>query len=440
MRRHRQPLPEGDHREPGSRLHRDVLDPVAELREWAGFAVVRHKEYEKGSAATGDTAVAVLASHNAVLVASYGVYRINQASQPAPTSPGTGNASSARSWPRHQAGPMKIDLPLADSALTGGALGGVAAAAARAEAAGFDGVSVSEMTCDPMLQLTVAAGATERVDLVTNIVVAFARSPMTLAVQGRALQDYSQGRLILGLGSQIKPHIEKRFSMPWSAPAARMHEYIRALRAIWHSWESGEPLAFRGQFYTHTLMTPMFTPPTRFPAPAIYLAAVGPRMTAVAGDVADGLLVHPFSTSAYVRDVTLPALANPEVDVVSSAFVVTGRDEREFAASVTAVRKQVAFYGSTPAYLPVLDHHGWGELGVELNRLSKTRDPDKWVQMGTLVDDDVLREFAVVGEPDQIAPLLRARWGELITRYELNHAGIADPALQLEIARSLREG
>jgi probable F420-dependent oxidoreductase len=330
---------------------------------------------------------------------------------------------------------MKIDLPLA---LEEGALAEVTAIAAQAEAAGFDGVSTSETTSDPLLQLTVAAGATERVDLITNIVVAFARSPMTLAMQGRALQDYSQGRLILGLGSQIKPHIEKRFSMPWSAPAARMHEYIRALRAIWHSWDSGEPLAFRGEFYTHTLMTPMFTPPTRFPAPRIYLAAVGPRMTAVAGAVADGILVHPFSTPAYVRDVTLPALANPDVDVVSSAFVVTGRDDREVAESATAVRNQIAFYGSTPAYLPVLEQHGWGELGVELNRLSKTRDQDKWRQMGTLIDDDVLREFAVVGEPDQVGPLLRARWGDLITRYELNHVGIEDPALQLEVARSLR--
>jgi probable F420-dependent oxidoreductase len=334
---------------------------------------------------------------------------------------------------------MKVDLPLA---VKDGALAGVATVAAQAEAAGFAGVSVSEMTSDPMLQLTVAAGATERVDLITNIVVAFARSPMTLAVQGRALQDYSQGRLILGLGSQIKPHIAKRFAMPWSAPAARLQEYIRALRAIWHSWESGEPLAFRGQFYTHTLMTPLFTPPTRFPAPAVYLAAVGPRMTAVAGAEADGLLVHPFSTAAYVRDITLPALANPSIDrpfdIVSAAFVVTGRDEREFAASATAVREQIAFYGSTPAYLPVLEHHGWGELGVELNRLSKTRDPDKWRQMGTLIDDDVLREFAVVGEPDRVGPLLRARWGDLITRYELNHVGIQDPALQLEIARSLR--
>src|SRR5689334_21120878 len=141
-------------------------------------------------------------------------------------------------------------------------------------------------------------------------------------------------------------------------------------------------------------------------------------MTAVAGSVSDGLLVHPILTESYERCETLPRLANPSIEVVGAAFVVTGRDERDFAASATAVREQISFYGSTPAYLPVLEHHGWGELGVELNRLSKTRDPDKWAQMGRLVDDDVLQEFAVVGEPDRIAPRLRARWGELITRYE----------------------
>jgi alkanesulfonate monooxygenase SsuD/methylene tetrahydromethanopterin reductase-like flavin-dependent oxidoreductase (luciferase family) len=149
--------------------------------------------------------------------------------------------------------------------------------------------------------------------------------------------------------------------------------------------------------------------------------------------------VHPFSTAAYLRDVTKPALANPDVDVVSAAFVVTGRNEKEFAESAVAVRNQIAFYGSTPAYLPVLEHHGWADLGVELNRLSKTRDPDKWLEMGKLIDDDVLHTFAIVAEPDQVGPRLRARWGALITRYELNHAGIPDPSLQLEIAYSLRE-
>jgi probable F420-dependent oxidoreductase len=339
---------------------------------------------------------------------------------------------------------VKIDLPLS---VTGGALADVAEVARAAEDAGFDGVSYSETTSDPILHLTVAAGATRRVELMTNIVVAFARSPMTLAVQGRALQDYSGGRLVLGLGSQIKPHIERRFSMPWSAPAARMAEYVRAMRAIWHAWETGEPLRFEGEFYTHTLMTPMFSPPSTQPAPKVFLAAVGDRMTQTAGAVADGMLIHPFSTEAYFRDVTLPALtssragselAGQPLEVVSSAFVVTGRDDAELAASATAVRNQIAFYGSTPAYLPVLEHHGWGALGLELNRLSKTSDPDRWAAMGRLVDDDVLQAFALIAEPDRVGAALRARWGGLVDRYEVNPVGVRDAELQRAVAAGMR--
>ncbi len=337
---------------------------------------------------------------------------------------------------------MKVDLPLY---VPGETLAGVAAAAPLAEAAGVDGVSCSEMTSDPILQLTVAAGVTSRVDLLSNIVVAFARSPMTLAVQGRALQEYSNGRLILGLGSQIKPHIERRFSMPWGAPAARMREYISALRAIWHSWESGERLNFRGDFYSHTLMTPMFSPGNEYPAPKVYLAAVGERMTETAGAVSDGILLHPFSTQRYLHEVTLPALVRgrgerPErdVDVVSAAFVVSGRDEAEFAASRQQVCQQLAFYGSTPAYLPVLALHGWGGLGSELNRLSKRPDPDTWRQMGELITDDVLAEFAVIGAPDTIGDGLRRRFGGLITRYEVNTVGLRDPQMALAVAASVR--
>ena len=337
---------------------------------------------------------------------------------------------------------MKVGLPLY---LPGESLAGIAAAAPLAEAAGVDGVSCSEMSSDPILQLTVAAGVTSRVELLSNIVVAFARSPMTLAVQGRALQEYSKGRLILGLGSQIKPHIERRFSMPWSAPAARMAEYISALRAIWHSWESGDKLNFRGDFYSHTLMTPMFAPGNEYPAPKVYLAAVGERMTETAGAVADGVLLHPFSTVRYLREVTLPALARgrgdePEgqFDVVSAAFVVSGRDDAEFAASRQQVRAQLAFYGSTPAYLPVLDLHGWGDLGVELNRLSKQPDPDKWRQMGELITDEVLTEFTIVGEPGEIGAGLDRRFGGLITRYEVNPVGLRDPELALAVASGVQ--
>ena len=340
---------------------------------------------------------------------------------------------------------MKVDLPLS---VPGGALGSVAEVARAAEAGGFDGVSYSETTSDPLLHLTVAAGATERVDLITDIIVAFARSPMTLAVQARAIQDYSQGRLVLGLGSQIKPHIERRFSMPWSSPAARMAEFVAAMRAIWHSWETGEKLDFRGDFYTHTLMTPMFTPPSDYPQPKVFIAGVGERMTEAAGEVADGMLIHPFSTERYLREVTLPAIARGrqragraagDFGITSSAFIVTGRDEAELTASATRVREQIAFYGSTPAYRPVLELHGWAELGDDLNRLSKSQEADKWQQMGKLIDDEVLDAFAVRGEPDRVGAALRERYSTLITRYAVNEVGIGDPTLQHQVAATLRD-
>jgi probable F420-dependent oxidoreductase len=338
----------------------------------------------------------------------------------------------------------KVVLPLN---APGSPLTGVAEAARAVEDAGLDGVSFAELTSDPLLHLTVAAGATSRIDLMTNLLVAFARSPMTLAVQARAVQDYSSGRLVLGLGSQVKPHIERRFSMPWSAPAARMAEFVSALRAIWRSWATGERLDFRGDFYSHTLMTPMFTPPTLAPDPRVLVAGVGPLMTGTAGAVADGLLVHGFSTERYLREVLAPALAEgaagradaAELEVVDSTFVATGRTEEEMADSVRKVRDQIAFYGSTPAYRPVLELHGWGDLGAELHRLSVGRSPDRWRLMGDLVDDEVLGTFAVVDEPDRIASRLAARGAGIVTRYSVNGLGIPDRELVLRIATELRE-
>lgn len=339
---------------------------------------------------------------------------------------------------------MKVDLPLA---VPGGRLAAVAEVAAAAELAGFDGLSYSETSSDPLFHLTVAAGATSRVQLMTNIVVAFARSPMTLAMQARSVQDYSEGRLILGLGSQVKAHIERRFSMPWGAPAARMKEFIAAMRAIWQAWDDGVKLDFRGDFYTHTIMTPMFAPVSEFAAPPVFLAAVGERMTEVAGEVATGLFVHPFSTERYLQEVTLPALArgraasanaSAEFDVVGAMLVVTGRTEEEFDQSAKAVRAQLAFYGSTPSYLPVLALHGWADLGTELHRLSRTADANRWTQMAALIDDEMLRTFAVAGAPEEIGPQLVTRYGGLITRYKLNQAGISDPELAREVGRGVQ--
>lgn len=341
---------------------------------------------------------------------------------------------------------MKVDLPLA---VKHDALDGVAELARAAEEAGFDGVTYSELTSDPLLHLTIAAGATSQVDLLTNIIVAFARSPMTLAVQGRAIQEYSKGRLILGLGSQIKPHIERRFSMPWSHPAARMTEFIAAMRAIWSAWETGDKLDFQGDFYTHTLMTPMFTPTSDYPAPKVLVAAVGEHMTAAAAAVADGLLVHGFSTERYLREVTIPGIEmgrreagrdlSEHFEIVSSAFVVTGRTEQQLAAARVRVKEQIAFYASTPAYRPVLALHGWGELGDQLHDLSRTSESDRWQRMGTLIDDEVLEAFAVIGEPSEIGPQLVRRFGDVITRYEANTVRADDPQLSLEVATSIKD-
>jgi probable F420-dependent oxidoreductase len=302
-------------------------------------------------------------------------------------------------------------------------LAAIAQGARELEDLGYDGVLSAEITHDPFLPLVVAAEHTERVDIGTSIAVAFARNPMTLANIGYDLQTFSAGRFRMGLGSQIKPHIEKRFSMPWSHPAARMRELILAMRAIWATWNTGAKLEFRGEFYRHTLMTPMFDPgPNPYGDPVVTLAAVGGLMTEVAGEVADGLILHAFTTERYVREVTLPALergfaksgrTRADFEISGPLFVVTGANDEEMAASVQATKQQIAFYGSTPAYRSVLDLHGWGDLGDELNRLSKQGE---WVQMGELVDDDVLHTFAVVAEPEQVAARMQDRYGDLVDR------------------------
>ncbi len=313
---------------------------------------------------------------------------------------------------------MKIDSGLGTQGLER-----AAQAAEDLEALGYDGLISIETSHNPFFPLVLAAGATRRIELMTGIAVAFARSPMTLAAEAHDLQSYSGGRLVLGLGSQIKPHITKRFSMPWSKPAARMREYILAMRAIWDCWYEGKPLDFRGDFYTHTLMTPMFTPTDiEHRAPKVVLAAVGPLMTRVAGEVADGVLCHAFTTRRYLEGVTMPAIEEglrrggrqrDDFQVVYPGFVVTGATEESMAEQKIAVCKQIAFYGSTPAYRPVLEMHGWGELQDELNALSKR---GQWDAMGDLVTDDILAEFAVVAEPRDVITKMGERYGGLIDR------------------------
>ncbi|MYE83933.1 MAG: TIGR03617 family F420-dependent LLM class oxidoreductase [Gammaproteobacteria bacterium] len=319
----------------------------------------------------------------------------------------------------------------------------VGAEARELEEMGYSGVLTAETGHDPFLPLAFAAQTTSRVDLCTGIAVAFARTPMILANIGHDLNAHSKGRFVLGLGSQIRPHITKRFSMPWSHPAARMREFILAMRAIWANWHDGEPLQFTGKFYTHTLMTPFFAPTnTEYGAPRVMLAAVGPLMTEVAGEVADGIIVHAFTTEKYLRETTLPALKRGfakagkkrgDFEISYPCFVVTGRDEREMEQARTATRQQIAFYGSTPAYKPVLDSIGAGELQGELNTMSKQ---GRWQEMGTLVTDDMLESFAIVEEPANIARAFRTRYGDIVDRTSAAYGGLPQEA-RAEIVREL---
>ncbi|MFM7262720.1 MAG: LLM class F420-dependent oxidoreductase [Acidimicrobiales bacterium] len=325
-----------------------------------------------------------------------------------------------------------------------------AQAAKDVEAAGYSGAWTAETAHDPFLPLAVAAEHTERIELGTSIAVAFARNPMLLANLGWDLQAFSKGRFVLGLGSQIKPHIEKRFSMEWSHPAARMREMVQAIHAIWDTWENGTKLEFRGDFYKHTLMTPFFTPDRAelagFGRPKIYLAGVGEKMTEVCGEVCDGFLCHGFTTEKYLREVTIPALERGRrkagktmdgFDIVGPSFVVTGSNEKEMEAAAAGTRQQIAFYGSTPAYRGVLDIHGWGGLQDELNTLSKQ---GKWVEMGSLITDDILNNFAVVGEPESIAPELHRRYGDVISRISFYAPYKSDPARWLPVIEAIKKG
>jgi probable F420-dependent oxidoreductase len=313
---------------------------------------------------------------------------------------------------------------------------GIAAQAVKAEQSGYDGVWSAETNHDPFLPIAVGAAATERLEFGTGIAVAFARNPMTLAVLANDLQLLTKGRFMLGMGSQIKPHITKRFSMPWSHPAPRMRELVLAIRAIWKTWETGEPLAFRGEFYTHTLMTPFFDPgPNPHGNPKILLAGVGEHMTEVAGEVADGFLVHGFTTERYLREVSLPALergaakagkTRADLTVSYPGFVVTGPDEESMTRAAKGAREQIAFYASTPAYRPVLELHGWGDLQPELNTLSKRGE---WVKMGELIDEDMLNAFAVVRPLNEVAGEVKRRVGDVVDRFSFYAPYKVDPEM-----------
>ncbi|CAN5238473.1 LLM class F420-dependent oxidoreductase [soil metagenome] len=317
---------------------------------------------------------------------------------------------------------MKLDAGLA---VEGKHLPGIDETGRAAESLGFAGLWTSETKHDSFLPLAVAANATEKLDLGTSIAIAFSRSPMVTAQVAWDLQDLSGGRFILGLGTQVKAHITRRFGMPWDRPAARLKDYILALRAIWGSFQREGGLDYEGEFYRHTLMSPFFNPgPIEHPEIPVYIAGVNTRLARLAGELCDGFHVHPFHTPEYVRQVVQPAIKEGaekarspgDVELATSVFIITGESEEQIEEQRQKMRAQAAFYASTPTYRTVLDIHGWGEVGERLGGLAREK---KWAEMPELITDEMLHAFAIEAAPDEVGPALKERYEGLIDRVAL---------------------
>ena len=321
----------------------------------------------------------------------------------------------------------------------------VGPAARAAEQAGFDALTTIELGHDCFAPLGFAALATDRVELTPSIAVAFPRSPTVLASQAWDLHANSNGRFVLGLGSQVKAHNERRFGIPWSPPAPRLRDYVRALRAIWRCWETRGRLDYRGPHYQLTLMTPDFAPePTGLPMIPVAIAAVGEAMLRVAGQVADGVRLHPLCSRRYLEQICLPRLAEgmqaagrrrENFDIHGGGFVITGPDEAAVAAGMETVRARIAFYASTRTYSPILTLHGLEELGLRLHRLSVE---GRWQEMPTLVADDVVRIFAACGTYETIAGELARRFGGAADSIDLEFPPDAPVGLQREVLTEIR--
>jgi probable F420-dependent oxidoreductase len=313
---------------------------------------------------------------------------------------------------------MKFDVSIFPNDLND-----VTALAQRIEELGYNALWTSEAAHNPFLPLTLAALHTKRIELGTAIAVAFPRSPMVTAQVAWDLAAQSRGRFILGLGTQVKAHITKRFSTEWSAPAPRMREYIDSVRAIWKTWQTGAPLRYEGEHYKFTLMTPFFNPgPIEHPNIPIYIAAVGEVMSRLAGEVCDGLHVHPFHTAKYLRDVVIPNVAEgaakagrqrSDVQLNCSVFVVTGRNDEERQQTTIAAKSQIAFYASTPTYEPVLEAHGWQDIAAKLTLMSKN---GQWTDMWQEISDEMLQEFAIIAPIEDVAEAVKARYNGLLDR------------------------
>jgi probable F420-dependent oxidoreductase len=309
---------------------------------------------------------------------------------------------------------MKVDtsMVLTDPATAG-------EYAQRLEQRGYQAAFSFEGQHDPFLPLVLASQTTSSIQLGTGIAVGFARNPMNLAYLGNDLQLMTKGRFVMGLGTQIQAHVEKRFSMPWSKPASRMKEMISAIRAIWQSWETGERLRFEGEFYRHTLMNPAFNPgPNPYGTARIVAAGVGPKMTTAVSEVADGFTIHPFNTRESLKQITLPAIAEglkkneyrQGFEVSCSTIIASGDNEQVLSDARNKVRHQIAFYGSTPAYKPILDCHGWGDMQPQLNQLSKE---GKWEEMAQAITDEMVDAIAIVAPREEIAPRIREKLADI---------------------------
>jgi probable F420-dependent oxidoreductase len=316
----------------------------------------------------------------------------------------------------------------------------VPAAARQAEAMGYDGLVSSQTGHDPFLPLALAAEHTERVSLGTAVAIAFPLSPTSLAHIAWDIQTLSGGRLLLGLGSQVKGHIVRRFSIPYAPPGPRMREYILALRAVWDSWQNGTKLNFQGDYYNLTLMTPYFNPgPIEHPHIPIYISAVNPCMLRLAGELCDGVRLHAFNTAKYTREAILPNLEAgarkagrqlSDIDICGGSFLATGETEEEIERAKQGVRTQVAFYGSTRSYQGVFEAHDWGDICPELHEMSTQ---GRWAEMASRITDEMLEEFAIVGPYEAVVEKIKARWAGIVTR-----TGFAMPLRKPEDEERLR--
>jgi probable F420-dependent oxidoreductase len=313
----------------------------------------------------------------------------------------------------------------------------IPALARSAEALGFGGLWTTESQHDPFIPLTLASQTTSHMTLGTAIAVAFPRSPTITAHTSWDLQALTRGRFILGLGTQVRGHIERRFGLKWESPGPKLREYILALRAIWDCWQNGTPLSYMAKFYHLSLMTPFFSPdPLPYPRPPIYIAGVNPYMCRLAGELCDGFHVHPMHSTKYLREVVIPSIQagamkagrqRTAITLFAPVFVITGKNQQDIQAFKPAVKQQIAFYASTRNYRPVLEVHGWGDIGPSLTQKAAAGD---WQGMAGEITDAMLEEFAVVGPEGEIPDRLKSRYTGLVDRLAFYHGfqpGERDP-------------